>query len=172
MMKDNEFSAGFSPVPNQQRRTPSLATPSCGLTGKIRVRTEEWTSAMKRGVLNNLSQLCFSMTWGLNFPLQQARWSQLQLTNLRRESESCLSIIVVAEYAEWRLVGYNLLIYKRTFQVKKMNDNEITRLWGSQGRLILLNVLLDNVFRKTITWVSRSWVHSTSSMKAASKTAW
>ena len=75
--------------------------------------------------------LNFVLPWGLNFPLQQARWSQLQLTNLRRESESCLSIIVVAEYAEWRLVGYNLLIYKRTFQVKKMNDNEITRLWGS-----------------------------------------
>ena len=50
--------------------------------------------------------------------------------NIRRGSEICLSIIVVVEC---RLVGYNLLIYKKSlsnvdFQVKKVKfDNENTK---------------------------------------------
>ena len=41
---------------------------------------------------------------------------------------------MVAENAECRIVGYNLLIYKRTFQVKKVkSDNENASLWCVLG---------------------------------------
>lgn len=65
----------------------------------------------------------------------------------------------------------------------KKSENENTSqgsqgqlFWGSQGgRVIVLNLLLDSggtIFRDIVTPVSRWGIHSTSSMPAASKTAW
>ena len=57
----------------------------------------------------------------------------------------------------------------------KKSENENTSQGSQGGRLIVLNLLLDSggtIFRDIVTLVSRWGIHSTSSMPAASKTAW
>ena len=118
-MKDKDHSQQDSlkcPVLNQQRTPPSPATTSCGPTGRVRQQPRS--------------------KWGVDKCDGERRCQQFFSTLFRHEdwrgSESCLSIIVVAEC---RLVGYNLLIYKKSwsnvdFKVKKMKFvNENTRLW-------------------------------------------